>query len=249
MTRTFTTKQGSFTTDLSDAAAMNIVSTLTSSFAISLCNQAMSSRRGLSTAQWAWVHKLAVDAAAPKTVVTSVGPKFNRIVEIMVRAETQVARPRIVLQLPQGKLAMVLAGSRSRYVGAVMLTDGGAYGSNVWYGRIDRNGVFTPSRTCPDWVTQALVAVNEDPATYAAVYGRKTGNCCFCSRALSTKESLAVGYGPVCADHYGLPWGDVKLDTVIVHPFSDEDAMNRIVRQGEIEADRRAYASPNVRTF
>jgi len=34
-----------------------------------------------------------------------------------------------------------------------------------------------------------------------------TGNCCFCRRELTDKRSTEVGYGPICADHFSLPWG------------------------------------------
>jgi hypothetical protein len=41
----------------------------------------------------------------------------------------------------------------------------------------------------------------------AAAFGHMTGGCVFCSRAIDTPESTAVGYGPVCAAKHGLPWG------------------------------------------
>jgi hypothetical protein len=41
----------------------------------------------------------------------------------------------------------------------------------------------------------------------AAEHGHKTGNCCFCSRPLNDARSTEVGYGPVCADKWELPWG------------------------------------------
>lgn len=47
-------------------------------------------------------------------------------------------------------------------------------------------------------------------ADEAAAYGKSTEHCVFCGRGLSddrTGCSLEVGYGPVCADKYGLPWG------------------------------------------
>lgn len=47
----------------------------------------------------------------------------------------------------------------------------------------------------------------DEKAAVAARFGIASGQCCFCSRALSTKESLHVGYGPDCASKYGLPWG------------------------------------------
>lgn len=44
-------------------------------------------------------------------------------------------------------------------------------------------------------------------ADQAAAFGKLVGRCCFCSHAIDTPESTAVGYGPVCASKYGLPWG------------------------------------------
>lgn len=44
-------------------------------------------------------------------------------------------------------------------------------------------------------------------ATEAARFGQLYGRCCFCSRQLTDERSVAVGYGPDCASHHGLPWG------------------------------------------
>jgi hypothetical protein len=46
-----------------------------------------------------------------------------------------------------------------------------------------------------------------DPEKVAQEYGKLTHNCCYCSLPLSTEESLSVGYGNICAKHYGLSWG------------------------------------------
>jgi len=53
-----------------------------------------------------------------------------------------------------------------------------------------------------------LQTFNNDPTEGAKVQGRLTGACCFCQHELSTDESLSAGYGPVCAEHFGLPWGE-----------------------------------------
>jgi hypothetical protein len=47
----------------------------------------------------------------------------------------------------------------------------------------------------------------QHPAETAAKNGKLTGNCCFCTSALTDKRSTEVGYGPTCAANYGLPWG------------------------------------------
>jgi hypothetical protein len=39
-------------------------------------------------------------------------------------------------------------------------------------------------------------------------FAQEGSQCFFCGRDLDTPESLAMGYGPVCADKHGLPWGD-----------------------------------------
>jgi hypothetical protein len=52
-----------------------------------------------------------------------------------------------------------------------------------------------------------LTKLAKDPVGFAGSYGAATGRCCFCNKPLKTEESTAVGYGPVCADRFGLPWG------------------------------------------
>lgn len=45
-------------------------------------------------------------------------------------------------------------------------------------------------------------------AEQAARFGKLWGSCVFCSRLLTDERSVSVGYGPICADHNGLPWGE-----------------------------------------
>jgi hypothetical protein len=52
-----------------------------------------------------------------------------------------------------------------------------------------------------------LTAANKITAEQAAEFGYTNSRCVFCARDLSTAESTAVGYGPVCAARYDLPWG------------------------------------------
>ena len=77
------------------------------------------------------------------------------------------------------------------------------------YGKLDlRTGTFRPNDT-PQFgdVLSLLRAVSEQPQAVARAYGRATGQCCFCHRRLTDPRSVRAGYGPTCADRYGLPWG------------------------------------------
>jgi hypothetical protein len=55
--------------------------------------------------------------------------------------------------------------------------------------------------------TAGLSEVTVITAEQAAEFGHTFHRCVFCRHDLSTAESTAVGYGPVCAKTYGLPWG------------------------------------------
>lgn len=41
----------------------------------------------------------------------------------------------------------------------------------------------------------------------AAAFGQLYGICMYCWSELTDERSIEVGYGPVCADKRGLPWG------------------------------------------
>lgn len=104
-------------------------------------------------------------------------------------------------------LKLVLSGKNE---GTVYVTEGRGHNATV-FGRLEKNGniaVFG-GRNLPVDVAVIMYRLAYDPAAAAKQHGVQTGTCCFCGRALSTKESVAAGYGPDCADAHGLPWGHI----------------------------------------
>jgi hypothetical protein len=99
-----------------------------------------------------------------------------------------------------------LAGAKSTQPGSVTVTSEGKYGSNTFYGRITATGELQPARTMTAEIAALLRRFNDDPIAVAGECGRITGNCCFCKLALSDPRSTALGYGPVCAEQWKLPW-------------------------------------------
>lgn len=74
------------------------------------------------------------------------------------------------------------------------------------YGKLlDADGKFT------DYQKGLLARIARHlTADEAARFGHEHSRCVFCSRNLSDEKdgrSVDVGYGPICADKYGLPWG------------------------------------------
>jgi hypothetical protein len=187
---------------LSDALRAGLT---TSTFAADLCLAA--SRGRLSIRQRPWLHKLALEIGKPRPEPVAVAADFTPLVVLLQAAGRKLKHPRVTLDREGRLLRLSVAGAKSKYTGSIMVTDGRPFGQNVWYGRIEPSGQFMPSGKADAWVTDTLVAFAADPAGFAASYGHTTGSCCFCGLELSTTESTAVGYGPVCADNYGLPWG------------------------------------------
>ena len=178
-------------------------------FASSLITQA-AGRRGLSQKQWDWVDKLVAraNAPAPQPRLAEIGSVAG-IIELFDRAQTHLRRPAILLRGPDGDLRLALAGARARVPGSINVTSADR---GDWYGRVTRDGTYEPCRKFDDAtiaaITRGLRAMANDPAGAAAAYGHLTGACCFCNRTLTDERSTSVGYGPICAGHYGLPWGE-----------------------------------------
>jgi len=131
--------------------------------------------------------------------------------------------------------SMAMAGGYSNYRGQVHVTNGKKYGApdNLWYGRI-KDGAFFSSNKCTPEVIERLRGWELDPMSLvrdALAYAHNTGCCSYCGLELTDARSVTVGYGPICASHWGLPWGDA-VDQTVKLPLEQiaEDVM----------ADRRA---------
>lgn len=149
------------------------------------------------------------EVTAPSAV--NIG-SFEGVAALFALASKHLKRPKIRLQLKGAPIVLSVAGSASKAPGSINITDGRRFGENQWFGRISRDGAWTQSNTQADGLTDLLKRLASEPAKVAAEYGRLTCQCCFCGRALEDERSTAVGYGPVCADNFGLPWGAVKTD-------------------------------------
>ena len=78
-----------------------------------------------------------------------------------------------------------------------------------YLGKIDQQGVFHGAwNTAGDATTKAqaaLVEFSRDPVGKSKLYGKLTNSCCYCGKELNDPRSVMAGYGPICADNWGLP--------------------------------------------
>lgn len=136
---------------------------------------------------------------------------YQGILDLFAKAkESKLKRPSIRFDVDGQTVQFHVAGPASKYVGQIIVSDGGPFGASKFFGAIDGTGVWTQSKYITSQIASIVSGFNTDPKGFAAAYGKKSGQCCFCHKVLLTAESLHVGYGPVCADKFGLPWGAVE---------------------------------------
>lgn len=193
------------------------------SFARSLLSQ-YANKGALTPKQSYWVRKLVADNPAqvmpasplhsqPDAVWQAVqapsGLDVQGIRALFEKATAKLKKPSIVLGAENSLIRLYVAGQASKFPGSVVIV---AKHSKRYIGRIDLAGRYLPSPAYPvqTHVIETLKALSADPAGTAAAHGKATGACCFCNTGLTDPKSLGVGYGPICAGHYGLPWGEKK---------------------------------------
>lgn len=200
-------------------------------------------------------------------------PGFESVYALFATAQTKLKYPKINLKLPDGStLLLYLSGQNSTKPGVINLTNGKPYGQNKWYGRIHPDGTweqpknYVPAMTVlsdkfkmgpsdqfkmstsvveVDQIEFVLKALANDPHKVASAYGELTGNCCFCKKPLSDPHSTAVGFGYVCALHYGL--GDKWKNAAGI--LEQQSPSNIGMNLGQllttkIEAEQGAWAVP-----
>lgn len=145
------------------------------------------------------------DEAAPKPMMG-----LHRIVKMMRDAAARLKHPRVVFTADGTDYRLNVAGPMARIPGSINVTSTGAFEDRSWFGRILPDGTFEPNGRLPESaaVGAALQCFDADPVKASREYGQRTGRCCYCTLELTDKRSVTVGYGPICAEKYGLPWGE-----------------------------------------
>lgn len=190
----------SFESIFTNEEAINVLKTLTqNSFA-----QDLLSKPTLSQNQMYWVHKIANDTKKPASPTYNY--VINNILALFDRVSEKLKFPKLrftltnALQNSTSHLTLARMSNKSKNPGAIAVVY-----KDIYRGCINRDG--TSSVDFPVEVKNTLIAFEQDPIGFAKNSGRLCGSCMFCGLTLEDERSTQVGYGPVCAKHWGLPWG------------------------------------------
>lgn len=127
---------------------------------------------------------------------------LKRINAMFDTAAANLKRPFVNFLVDGREFRLSQAPATGKNPGSLYLKAGGTYA-----GKVSPEGAFSPAREAPAGLVEALAAFAANPTAAALAYGQATGVCCFCARALTDARSVEVGYGPICASRWGLPWG------------------------------------------
>lgn len=141
---------------------------------------------------------------ASVAAVQAAPPMFSRMAEGFLSAGQHLKFPKLELQTEDGlPVVLTRCGMKSKTPGHISITDGGDYGSNKYYGRLDPEGRAFMRNDAPASVTAVLIEFNANPQEAVKVQGKRTGNCCCCGRTLTNPASIEAGIGPICAGRWG----------------------------------------------
>jgi len=159
-------------------------------------------------------HSQANTAPVLQTVDSTLKIDMTKIMGMFNHARQHLKRPKITLMMKCGKKVRF---SFDKSQTSLYMVEMGSYNST--YGRINISSgdIFLKrlGHQHKDELMQLIKDFSENPQKMAILHGQLTGNCCFCSLPLSDPKSLKLGYGPICADHYRLPYVKINDFTAI----------------------------------
>ena len=184
-----------FSSTLSDAKVLETLRGLRSTFAQDLARKF----NKLSASQYAWAHKLAVDANTPAVAVDNQTSQFEALFNAFEAAKSKGAK-RLTLRF-EGVNVKPNRDLTALWVTSQTESEEGNYGLQPKYlGKVTRTSIDSKFS---DTVRETILTASRDPLNAAIRYGKVTGSCSCCGRALTVKESIERGIGPICADKFG----------------------------------------------
>lgn len=142
-------------------------------------------------------------------------PTFTPTVAMLQFAATSKKKPTMQFKSKDG-FRIRLVFNRDTNITKVLM-------DKVYIGSLHSDGTLHLGKIgsiWPDWRINGknfLFSLLRDPVQAAKTHAALTGECTFCGAELTDERSKEVGYGPVCAENWNLPWGDfqpVDLDTL-----------------------------------
>ena len=127
--------------------------------------------------------------------------RYAEIFTLFTRAATHMRYPAINLRTKTGDEVRIYLATK----GYIAIKFNGEYIGKL--PAADKNIILYDSPLFKhNELISELEAFMEKPISESALHGKEYGRCCFCNRELDNEGSIFHGYGPICAEKWGLPW-------------------------------------------
>ena len=184
-----------FTSTLNDWKVVETLRGMRSNFAQDLARKF----NKLSPAQYAWAHKLAVDANTVAVVDNTKPSQFEALFNAFEAAKSKGAK-RLTLRF-EGINVKPNRDNTALWVTSQSETEMGDYGLKPKYlGKVTPQGCDS---RLSDTVKEVILSAANDPLNAAIRYGKVSGECSCCGRELTDPRSIERGIGPICATKFG----------------------------------------------
>lgn len=165
----------------------------------------------LSVKQWPWIEKMMIRAMGvdelsvePETVDLSPAPLFT----LFAHVKEKLKSPSLVFVLlrkndQHKEIKIYPKGSNLNVVWAHQYPG--------YLGTIYPSGKLTFTKYADEktqsHLTNLLKEICTNPQKAVASHGKLMNKCCFCNKTLTDPTSVKLGYGPVCAHNWHMPYG------------------------------------------
>ena len=184
-----------FTSTLNDWKVVETLRGMRSNFAQDLARKF----NKLSPSQYAWAHKLAVDANTVAVVDNTKPSQFEALFNAFEAAKSKGAK-RLTLRF-DGINVKPNRDNSALWITSQSETEMGDYGMKPKYlGKVTPQGCDS---RLSDTVKEIIMGAASDPLSAAIKYGKVSGECSCCGRELTDPRSIERGIGPICATKFG----------------------------------------------
>jgi len=166
----------------------------------------------LSPKQWYWAQMLTQRYAKAEPLYGS----FNAILVMFRLAQSHgLKRPRVRLLSDDANEPIYFElwfrpGEQDERQVEIMIGGWQGHGKRRFGGTILGDRILPFRDRLTVGIRNTIQALALDPLGTAQAMAKRLSACMYCGQRLSDDESKARGYGPICAEHYGLPWGAVS---------------------------------------
>lgn len=145
-------------------------------------------------------------------IITESG--FERLHALIAGAKGRLQQPSITVRVTLGdefnNAEQPLCFQADKHNSNVYVKSNHRKGA-IRFGIINEEGLFTFNGTLPASHRAAARIVAEDPLNAIIEFGHASGSCSFCRKDLTDMRSVSVGYGPICAKKFNLPWSSLNI--------------------------------------